>query len=88
MMITFVRMVKGGWAIKVANEVHGELVLDLEETIDFVYHMLHPDAEAMRRRDDFMRGLDGMKLNYTNGEITLDAPDIDLPCEKNEGVIG
>ena len=50
--------------------------------------MLHPDAEAMRRRDDFMRGLDGMKLNYTNGEITIDAPDIDLPCEKNEGVIG
>lgn len=71
-----------------AKVVNGELVLDLEETINFVYHMLHPDAEAIRRRDDFMRGMDGLKVNYANGEIMLDAPDIDLPCEKNEGVIG
>lgn len=64
-----------------AYEINGELVLNAEETVALVYNMLHPNVEACMRRDEFLRDLSDLHIDLTNGEITANCPDIQLPSE-------
>ena len=64
-----------------AYEIDGELVLNAEETAALVHNMLHPNVEACMRRDEFLRDLSDLHIDLTNGEITANCPDIQLPSE-------
>lgn len=63
-----------------AHEINGELVLNKEETVAFVQNMIHPDLDAIRRRDIFC----GDAPYIASGdEVTYECSDIDL---RNLGV--
>lgn len=61
-----------------------DLVLDKEETIRFVYNMMHPNTEMLRRRDAFLSKLDDVKIEYCDGGIVADCPDISLPSSNTK----
>lgn len=64
-----------------AYENSGELVLNVEETAALVHNMLNPNVESCMRRDEFLRDLADLHIDLTNGEITANCPDIQLPSE-------
>ena len=53
-----------------AYEIKDELILDAEETAALLHNMLHPNVEAIMRRDEFLRDLSDLHIDLTNGEIT------------------
>lgn len=64
-----------------AHEINGELVLNAEETAALVHNMIHPNVEACMRRDEFLRDLSDLHIDLTDGEITANCPDIQLPSD-------
>lgn len=64
-----------------AIEVNGELILNHDETAAFVSNMIHPNANALRLRDEFLRDLEAVEIDFTNGEISAKFPAISLPIQ-------
>ena len=55
-----------------------EIILDRDESLEFIEKMIHPDDEAIALRDKFLTGLDNTKIVFKNGEIHVSCPDITL----------
>ena len=55
-----------------------ELVLNHAESVAFDHNMIHPNTDALLRRDEFLRGLSGIELNYSDGEIVAECPNIHI----------
>ena len=60
--------------------VNGRIILDKEESKEFLKDIFHPDVEALKKRDAFI----GDTKNWTvqrlgNGRIIIDIPDLELP---------
>lgn len=58
--------------------IEDELVLDQNETTAFIRNMIHPNTEALRRRDTF---LDDIVIRVSGGEIVAE---YDIPFESQE----
>ena len=50
-------------------EINGELVLDENETVALIRNMLHPNADAIRCRDLFLRDRDDMNFCLSDDGI-------------------
>lgn len=46
-----------------------ELILTAEESRALIYAMTHPDEDALRKRDAFIRDVKDLKIDYKAGEI-------------------
>ena len=60
--------------------VNGRIILDKEESKEFLKDIFHPDVEALKKRDAFI----GDTKNWTvqrlgNGRTIIDIPDLELP---------
>lgn len=47
-----------------AREIRGDLLLSPSESITFVHNLLQPDKEALRRRDEFLRDMEGLEISF------------------------
>lgn len=65
-----------------AIEVNGELVLDRDETVAFIRNMIHPDLEAIRRRDAFLREMEDISFSFTEDGIIAESNRINIRDEK------
>ena len=54
---------------------NGEIILDREESALFIKNMIHPDLDAIKRRDEF---LDGITIDI-QGDCIIAKCDIELP---------
>ena len=62
-----------------AKQIGGTLYLNKEESVEFMRKMLHPDEEAMRRRDAFFKEIDKLVIKHLpDGSVEIDCPDIEL----------
>lgn len=61
-----------------AVEINGELHLNAEETRCFLNEMIHPDREALARRDAFMSNLDMSKITFGEDCVSMDCSDLHL----------
>lgn len=62
-----------------AKQIGGTLYLNKEESVEFMRKMLHPDEEAMRRRDAFFKEIDKLSIKHLpDGSVEIDCPDIEL----------
>jgi len=61
-----------------AIEMYDELILDRSETVALLSNMIHPNTNALRLRDDFLRRFENVVFN--NGEIIAVCPEISLPA--------
>lgn len=59
------------------KEIGGVLYLTEEESCAFLRNMIHPDVEAMRRRDRFFEQCDKLNIERHENCIIIDCPDID-----------
>lgn len=77
MLIRSVNLFGGDFMSKVVN---GRIILDKEESKEFLKDIFHPDVEALKKRDAFI----GDTKNWTvqrlgNGRTIIDIPDLELP---------
>ena len=68
-----------------AIESSSELILNHDETIDFINDMRHPDIEALRKGRDFLASLDNIEVEYHDGESIAWCPNISLP--ESDGIL-
>ena len=54
---------------------NGEIILDREESALFIKNMIHPDLDAIKRRDEFLNGI----TVDIQGDCTIAECDIELP---------
>ena len=65
-----------------------ELVLNHAESETFVHNMIHPNTDALLRRDEFIRGLSEIELNYSDGEVVAECPSVHIGFIKSvKGVV-
>lgn len=64
-----------------AIEMNDELILDRSETVALLSNMIHPNTNALRLRDDFLRRFENVVFN--NGEIIAVCPEISLPAREH-----
>lgn len=55
-----------------------EIILDSDESLEFIEKMIRPDDEAIARRDKFLTGLDNTKIVFKDDEILVLGMDIAL----------
>ena len=55
-----------------AVEMCGELVLDRNETIALIRDMIHPDLDAIRRRDAFLRDREDITYSFSEEGIVAE----------------
>lgn len=60
-----------------AKEINGTLYLNAEESRTLIHNLLHPDEEVMRRRDAFFRECDKLEIEYNDGCVIVNCPDLD-----------
>lgn len=63
--------------------LHSKRIPDRDEDIIITIDvLLHPNTEALKRRDEFLRDLTGLHIDYKTGEIVADCPGVYLKeCE-------
>ena len=54
----------------------GELVLDQNETAEFVRNIIHPNIEALRRRDAFLSDRDDIVIHFSGEEIVAECDSV------------
>lgn len=64
-----------------AIEMNDELILDRSETIALLSNMIHPNTNALKLRDDFLRRFENVV--FTNSEIIAVCPEINLPAREH-----
>lgn len=65
-----------------AKQIGGTLYLNNEESVEFMRKMLHPDEEAMRRRDEFFKEIDKLDIQHLpDGSVLITSPDITINDE-------
>lgn len=63
-----------------AKTVNGTIVLDEEESRRLWQDILHPDLEAIKKRDAFLEGVKKWKITKLgNGSTILEIPDLKFP---------
>ena len=60
-----------------AKEIDGTLYLNAEESRSLLHNWLHPDEEAMRRRDAFFAECDKLEIEHKDGCVVLHSFEID-----------
>ena len=70
-----------------AIEINNELFLDQEETATLIRNMIHPNLDAIRRRDAFLRDMDDMTFAFSEEGVTAECSDIKICKKKGEGII-
>jgi len=61
--------------------IEDELVLDRNETAAFIRNMIHPNIEALRRRDAFLSDRDDVVFRFSDGKIIAECSSICIPFE-------
>lgn len=60
--------------------VNGRIILDKEESKEFLKDIFHPDVEALKKRDAFIKGTKNWVIQRLgNGRTIIDIPDLELP---------
>lgn len=60
--------------------VNGRIILDKEESKEFLKDIFHPDVEALKKRDAFIKGTKNWVVQRLgNGRTIIDIPDLELP---------
>ena len=49
-----------------------EIILTADESRALIHAMTHPDEDALRKRDAFIRGVKDLRIDYEAGEITAE----------------
>ena len=77
MLIRSVNLFGGDFMSKVVN---GRIILDKEESKEFLKDIFHPDVEALKKRDAFIKGTKNWTVQRLgNGRTIIDIPDLELP---------
>lgn len=67
-----------------AKTVGGRIILDEEESRRLWHDILHPDLEAIKKRDAFLEGVKKWKITKLgNGSTILEIPDLNIPMLHN-----
>lgn len=61
-----------------AKELGGTLYLNKEETAAFLDNLLHPDEEAIKRRNAFLAECDKLIIEQKDGSTVIHCPDITI----------
>ena len=64
-----------------AKEIGGTLYLNKEETASFLNNLLHPDEEAIERRNAFLAECDKLIIEHKDGYTVISCPDINIDEE-------
>ena len=76
MLIRSVNLFGGDFMSKVVN---GRIILDKEESEEFLKDIFHPDVEALKKRDAFIKGTKNWVIQRLgNGRTIIDIPDLEL----------
>lgn len=60
--------------------INGKITLNTAETNSFLSDIIHPDIEALKKRDVFLESTKNWTIkHHSNGSTTLDIPDLKLP---------
>lgn len=60
--------------------VNGRIILDKEESKEFLKDIFQPDVEALKKRDAFIKGAQNWVIQRLgNGRTIIDIPDLELP---------
>lgn len=60
-----------------AKQIDGTLYLNKEESIALMHNLTHPNEEALRRRDEFLKEIDKLDIQHLpDGTVVIDCPDI------------
>lgn len=55
------------------------IILTEEETRNLIHNLLHPNEEAIKKRDAFLKGAEHWKFEFINETtFTVDIPELDL----------
>lgn len=65
------------------NMDYSELVLNSNESINFINNLLHPNPDTLQRGRDFLSALDQIEVIFHDGVITAECPDITLPDDES-----
>lgn len=61
--------------------IEDELVLDRNEMAEFVRNMIHPNIEALRRRDAFLSDRDDVVFHFSGERIVAECSSICIPFD-------
>lgn len=54
------------------------IILSKEASIQLVNELIHPDREALKRRDEYLQSIDVMQKNQHEDYVEIEIPDLDL----------